>query len=116
MNREELDELQNLLENRWKEIKEYHELHRESLPSTQDRSNVESGDWSQELEDEEVGEQVLLNEEYYLEKIRKALHRIETGVYGKCEGCGEDIPMERLRAKPSVSLCLPCQENKETGG
>lgn len=115
MDKAELAEFKNILEKRLAETKASHEDHLNALPSVQDRTNVESGDWGQELKDEEVGEKIVLNEEYYLEKINKALHRIETGVYGNCEGCGEDIPLARLRAKPSVSLCLSCQEEKDAG-
>jgi len=34
--------------------------------------------------------------------------------YGECAGCGGTIPIARLRAKPSVSLCVACQEKKES--
>jgi len=114
MNKNQLDELRGLLEKELKEIKSTHDEHRNSLPSRQDRTDVQSGDWAQGLQEEEVEEQVILNEEFYLEKINTALARIKSGTYGKCEWCGIDIPLERLYAKPSVSLCLKCQEEKDS--
>lgn len=48
-----------------------------------------------------------------LEKIDFALERIENGTYEKCASCGETIPLERLKAKPSASLCVGCQAAKE---
>jgi len=48
-----------------------------------------------------------------LEKIDLALRRIQDGSYGTCLNCGDEIPAERLEVKPSVSLCLFCQEEKE---
>lgn len=53
------------------------------------------------------------SEESLLKKIELALKRIEDGAYGNCLVCGETIPNERLEAKPSVALCIACQENKE---
>ena len=49
-----------------------------------------------------------------LEKIDLALQRLDEGTYGVCAQCGGPIPVERLLAKPSVSLCVSCQESKET--
>ena len=47
--------------------------------------------------------------------IRAALNRMETGSYGVCARCGEDIPAGRLRALPSAALCMACaQETAES--
>ncbi len=43
-----------------------------------------------------------------LEKIKVALQKIEDGTYGKCEVCGVDIPIERLRAFPEARTCTKC--------
>ena len=48
-----------------------------------------------------------------LEKVEFAIRRVEDDTYEQCTGCGGQIPMERLRAKPSVSLCVACQEEKD---
>jgi RNA polymerase-binding transcription factor DksA len=42
-------------------------------------------------------------------EVAQALARIERGTYGKCEGCGQDIPIERLEALPTASLCVTCK-------
>lgn len=42
--------------------------------------------------------------------ITKALRRMDEGVYGKCERCGRDIPIERLEARPTASLCVQCAQ------
>jgi len=69
------------------------------------------------VEDEHspVEERVLSDEERLLAKIDLALSRIQEGTYGTCIQCSAAIPMERLLAKPSVSLCLSCQTRKEAG-
>ena len=48
-----------------------------------------------------------------LQHAGDALERIDRGIYGLCESCGSAIPEARLEAKPSVSLCLSCQEAHE---
>ena len=48
-----------------------------------------------------------------LAAIDAALARIETGDYGRCEDCGDLIPLERLRALPTTSTCVLCSEARE---
>ena len=62
----------------------------------------------------EVSDQIAESEDNLLEKIDLALQRLEDGVYDQCAGCGGKIPLERLRAKPAVTLCVSCQEEKES--
>jgi len=44
-----------------------------------------------------------------LTEISKALARFETGDYGKCELCGNEIEPHRLEARPQASLCMRCK-------
>ncbi len=39
-----------------------------------------------------------------------ALGKIRANAYGICEGCGDEIPMERLRAIPWTPFCRSCAE------
>ena len=43
-----------------------------------------------------------------LQKIDAALERIETGDYGYCVTCGEEIPKARLDFDPAVPSCIDC--------
>ncbi|MGJ8723237.1 MAG: TraR/DksA family transcriptional regulator [Roseibacillus sp.] len=63
----------------------------------------------------EVLERVKGSEIKLIAKIKLALARIEDGSYGACSNCQEEIPLARLQAKPSVSLCLSCQTKHEQG-
>ena len=45
-------------------------------------------------------------ESMLIKKIRKSLEDIETGEYGICEDCGEEISIERLKARPVTSFCI----------
>lgn len=44
-----------------------------------------------------------------VEEINYALHKIELGKYGVCEGCGELIVKDRLEALPYARLCVACK-------
>lgn len=44
-----------------------------------------------------------------LHEVDAALARIEKGAYGRCESCGNEIPTERLEARPVARLCVTCQ-------
>lgn len=41
-----------------------------------------------------------------------ALQRIDEGTYSKCENCGNDIPFERLEARPTARLCVTCAQQQ----
>jgi len=78
---------------------------REQFPDPTDRASLE-------------GNRNLLlrirdRERKLLSKIDEALGRIEDGTYGKCEECGEDIGLERLRARPVTTLCIDCKSLQE---
>jgi DnaK suppressor protein len=61
----------------------------------------------------EVEDQLAEDDRNLVEKIDFALRRLDAGTYGLCIGCGGEIPLARLEAKPSVSLCIDCQEKKD---
>jgi RNA polymerase-binding protein DksA len=41
-----------------------------------------------------------------LQKIERALKRIEAGTYGTCDRCGKPIEKPRIKALPYVDLCI----------
>lgn len=43
-------------------------------------------------------------------EIVAALERMDEGRYGRCERCGAEIAYERLDARPTARLCLPCKQ------
>lgn len=49
----------------------------------------------------------------YLRKVDYALKKIESGRYGVCEECEEEIELRRLELSPVTKLCVRCQEMKE---
>jgi DnaK suppressor protein len=52
-------------------------------------------------------------EKTFLEKIDRALQKIEGGEFGVCEECNEEISVKRLEARPETTLCIRCKEDQE---
>lgn len=52
-------------------------------------------------------------QEQLLAQIDAAIRRHKAGTYGVCLGCGEQIPLPRLRALPFAQRCAQCQEDWE---
>ncbi len=42
-------------------------------------------------------------------EVEAALARIEENSYGKCVDCRQDIPEDRLEARPEAARCVSCQ-------
>ena len=51
-----------------------------------------------------------------LQKIAAALHRVETGDYGYCVRCEEEIVVQRLELDPATPLCISCASRSERMG
>lgn len=46
-------------------------------------------------------------------EIERAIEKIDSGTYGTCESCGQQIAPGRLEYLPYVTLCVRCQELAE---
>lgn len=48
-----------------------------------------------------------------LNQINSAFQRLNTGHYGECCDCGDDIQWERLEKQPAALRCVSCQSLRE---
>jgi DnaK suppressor protein len=48
-----------------------------------------------------------------INKIDRALDRLNSGRFGICEVCGEEIGLPRLKARPVTTLCFDCKSAQE---
>jgi RNA polymerase-binding transcription factor DksA len=55
-------------------------------------------------------ESLHLDAERELAEIDEALTRWHSGVYGRCESCGREIPFARLQVRPAARYCVTCAE------
>lgn len=70
-------------------------------------------DFSDEPSQEDLDFALVEMQAQMLANITAALSRLQAGDYGTCNGCGEEIPENRLRALPFANKCLPCQQSAE---
>jgi DnaK suppressor protein len=70
-------------------------------------------DTATETYDRELDYSLEENSEHVLAEIDAALKRIDEGTYGICTNRGEQIPVERLEARPYATLCIDCQRERE---
>lgn len=59
-----------------------------------------------------VEDRIVADDGNLLAKIDFAIQRLDDGKHDVCADCGGLIPVARLLAKPSASLCISCQEKK----
>ena len=78
---------------------------KENFPDPTDRASLES--------DRNFMLRIRDRESKLIKKIKKALGRIETGTFGVCEACGEDISIQRLKARPVTTQCIDCKTKEE---
>ena len=77
----------------------------ETFPDPTDRATLES--------DRNFMLRIRDRERKLILKIREALQRIDDGNFGVCELCGDDIGMDRLKARPVTTLCIECKRRQE---
>ncbi|MCA1765733.1 MAG: TraR/DksA C4-type zinc finger protein [Desulfobulbaceae bacterium] len=72
--------------------------------------DIEMEEEAQKAELSEIFNQLDLQEQREIEEIDLALSRMDTGIYGICEGCRKNIPPERLQALPATPYCVKCSD------
>ncbi|GIE34985.1 hypothetical protein Ait01nite_080300 [Actinoplanes italicus] len=102
-----LDELQAEYDQSLSEITE---LQRERLADSAGDDQADTGTKTFEREQEITLANNLLER---ITQVERAIDRLGQGNYGWCERCGTQIPVERLAAFPSATLCVSCKQLEE---
>ena len=112
MEKEKLDYFREILKERFQELLNEAEktvsgmtTGNETYPDPTDRASLES--------ERNFMLRIRDRERKLLTKIRSALDRIESGEFGICEMCGDDIGEERLEARPVTTQCISCKKKQE---
>jgi DnaK suppressor protein len=119
MRQRELNFFRRLLEGRRREILDEADRALGSMNETPGEGFADPTDRATLESDRNLLLRMRDRERKLLAKINEAFARIESGIYGRCEECGEDIGLERLKARPVTTLCISCksdQEQRETPG
>lgn len=113
MRQTELDSFRRLLEARKREILTEAERAVGSMNSKPEEAFADPTDRATLESDRNFLLRLRDRERKLLTKIDEALARIRDGSYGRCEECGGEIGLQRLRARPVTTLCIACKSAQE---
>ena len=91
-------------------MSEITELQRDRLTDSAGDDQADTGTKTFEREQEITLANSILER---ITQVERALERLDEGGYGWCEKCGNPIPVERLAAFPSATLCVSCKQLEE---
>ncbi|MFC6020368.1 TraR/DksA family transcriptional regulator [Plantactinospora solaniradicis] len=91
-------------------LSEITELQRDRLTDSAGDDQADTGTKTFEREQEISLANSILER---ITQVERALERLDEGSYGWCERCGNPIPVERLAAFPSATLCVSCKQLEE---
>ncbi|MDR2427307.1 MAG: TraR/DksA family transcriptional regulator [Endomicrobium sp.] len=111
MNKKDAAQFKKLLTQRRTEI-----LNKVNAQKERDDSDIIVGDeidTASQNSEKEMYFELAAADKITLNDVNDALAKIEKSIYGKCECCGQEIPLERIKAIPWVRYCIQCQEEAE---
>ena len=76
---------------------------------------ADADDRAIELENRDVLEELDATARFELQQVERALRRIETGEYGRCEACHRPIQSARLELVPFATRCVACEKSAAAG-
>lgn len=76
---------------------------------TLDQSKVGRVSRMDAMQQQQMALSTLAKTRQRLIRIKAALNAINTGDYGYCRRCDEEIGLPRLMAQPEAPLCISCQ-------
>ena len=87
----------------------------EEASSDQAGQGVEDiGETAQAFQEVQLDESILLNQRHLLADVEEALRLLQDGTYGRCQICGQPIPVRRLEAIPWAIRDVECEERMES--
>ncbi|MDR2831474.1 MAG: TraR/DksA C4-type zinc finger protein [Rickettsiales bacterium] len=93
---------------------EYFSLKLQSMLAELEKQELGENSIDTYYSDEDSGnEKLIKRRKERKEKIKEALEKIKLGTYGYCDGTGEEIGVERLKANPLAIYCIEEQERVE---
>lgn len=88
----------------------------ERAPYELDQSKVGRLSRMDALQAQAMSEAVDQRRNVELTRIDAALERVESGEYGFCLGCGEEIELKRLELDPAAPQCAACAAGPSRNG
>ena len=111
MNEAELEQNRQKLIRLRSELRELEESFREtSEPVKLDQARVGRLSRMDAMQAQQMALEAARRRQDKLLKIEGALRRIESGEYGYCFVCGEEIDIRRFSIDPTTTRCMQCVE------
>jgi DnaK suppressor protein len=112
MNDQELEQFRTRLTAMQGEMRAVNKSAAEDVkPVELDQSSVGRVSRMDAMQAQQMSLETARRREQLLVKIEGALRRIESGRFGRCFQCGEDINLRRLGADPTITRCRDCIES-----
>jgi DnaK suppressor protein len=111
MNEGEIEQIRQKLMRLRSELKELEETFKEtSKPVELDQTRVGRLSRMDAMQAQQMALEAVRRRQHQLLKVEGALRRIESGEYGYCFVCGEEINVRRLSVDPTNTRCMECVE------
>lgn len=63
------------------------------------------------MQAQQMAQETVRRRQLHLQKIDNALRRMDTGDYGYCFKCGDEIDVARLNFDPASTRCIGCMDD-----
>ncbi|MFQ5965254.1 MAG: TraR/DksA family transcriptional regulator [Candidatus Scalinduaceae bacterium] len=113
MNKKALNQLKTNLQTRRDYLLKEIKLRLKEFKDSGGHRFTDTADIASNITEEGIAMSVAQGEAREIKQIDFALKRLNNGKYGLCDSCGKKINKERLKAIPSVNLCIKCKEAEE---
>lgn len=111
MERQQLESFRRSLLSKQEEIEQLRSEGKGSADTvTLDQSKVGRLSRMDALQAQQMAKETERRRQIQLQKIAGALRRMDSGEYGLCVMCGDDIAPARLEIDPTSTRCLMCME------
>jgi DnaK suppressor protein len=109
MNEEKLEEIRQALLRLRAELRELDETSKEAGATVElDQAKVGRLSRMDALQAQQMAKEAARRRQHRMLAIDGALRRIETGEYGDCFICGNEIDARRLSIDPASTRCMEC--------
>ncbi len=109
-NKQQIDELKNILIQRQEIILNNVNGSRASIDQLKEQETKDDLDYAEVISDSFTEGMIANHQLAELNQIIEAIKKIEDGSYGTCSMCSVTIPIGRLKAKPFAKFCTECRE------
>ncbi len=110
----DIEHFKMLLINRQQELSQVEATGKASAETVElDQSRVGRLSRMDAMQSQAMSQATNQRRELQLKMISAALQRMETGDYGFCLSCDDQIAQQRLEIDPACTLCIDCAEQRE---